>query len=322
MADRKLQIALYWGAACGGCDVAVLDTDAFILDLAAVADIRFWPIAVDGKYADLEAMADGELDLAIFNGAVRNSENQHVAELLRRKARLLVAFGSCAHLGGIPGLANDASRREIFDCAYLNNPSLEEGSITLPVTEKKIAGGTLDIPYFYRSVHRLDDVVDVDYYVPGCPPAPDQVKAVLLAVVKGELPPRGAVVGCSERAVCDDCQRRKDEKKVRRFFRPWQVIQDPERCLLEQGIVCAGSVTRSGCGVRCPESGMPCRGCYGPTAGVHDQGAKLVSAISSIIDSRDPAEIEDIVAQVPDIMGYAYRFSLPSATVPRTARSV
>ncbi len=110
MADPKLQIALYWGAACGGCDVAVLDTDAFILDLAAVADIRFWPIAVDGKYADVEAMADDELDLAIFNGAVRNSENQQVAELLRRKAKILVAFGSCAHLGGIPGLANQASR--------------------------------------------------------------------------------------------------------------------------------------------------------------------------------------------------------------------
>ena len=54
MAEKKLQVALYWGAACGGCDVAVLDTDAFILDLAAVADIRFWPIAVDGKYADVE----------------------------------------------------------------------------------------------------------------------------------------------------------------------------------------------------------------------------------------------------------------------------
>ncbi len=73
MADKKLQVALYWGAACGGCDVAVLDTDEFILAVAAAADIRLWPIAVDGKYADIEAMEDGELDLAIFNGAVRNS---------------------------------------------------------------------------------------------------------------------------------------------------------------------------------------------------------------------------------------------------------
>jgi F420-non-reducing hydrogenase small subunit len=300
----------------------VLDTDAFILELAAVADIRFWPIAVDGKYADVEAMADRELDLAIFDGAVRNSENRHVAELLRRKSKLLVAFGSCAHLGGIPGLANQASREEIFQRAYLRNPSLEDGNVTLPVTEKKVAAGTLEIPHFYRRVHKLDDVVDVDYYVPGCPPAPAQVKAVLLAVARGELPPRKSVVGCSERALCDDCERRKDEKKVKKFHRPWQVIQDPERCLLEQGIVCAGSVTRSGCGVRCPDSGMPCRGCYGPTPGVRDQGAKLVSALASIVDSRDPAQIASILGQIPDVMGYAYRFGLPSATIPRTARSV
>lgn len=321
MADQKLQVALYWGAACGGCDVAVLDTDAFILDLAAVADIRFWPIAVDGKYADVEAMADGELDLVIFNGAVRNSENQQVAELLRRKAKVLVAFGSCAHLGGIPGLANEASREEIFNRAYLKNPSLEEGNVALPVTEKKVAAGTLDIPHFFSRVHKLDEVVDVDYYLPGCPPAPDQVKAVLLAVVNGELPPKGSVVGCSERAVCDDCERVKDEKKVQKFYRPWQVIQDPERCLLEQGIICAGSVTRSGCGVRCPDSGMPCRGCYGPTAGVRDQGAKLVSAIASIVDSQNPDEIASILGQIPDVMGYAYRFGLPAATIQQSVRS-
>ena len=72
MAGEKLQIALYWGAACGGCDVAVLDTNEFILDVHAAADIRLWPIAVDGKYADVEAMEDGELDLALYNGAVRN----------------------------------------------------------------------------------------------------------------------------------------------------------------------------------------------------------------------------------------------------------
>ncbi len=127
MEKNKLQIALYWGAGCGGCDVAVLDTNEFILELAAVADIRLWPIAVDGKYNDIEAMDDGELDLAIFNGAVRNSENEHIAKLLRRKSKLVVAFGSCAHLGGIPALANLTSKEEIFERAYLKNPSTRRG---------------------------------------------------------------------------------------------------------------------------------------------------------------------------------------------------
>ncbi len=319
MADRKLQIALYWGAACGGCDVAVLDTNEFILELAAVADIRFWPIAVDGKYADVEAMADGELDLVIFSGAVRNSENERLAKLLRRKTSLLVAFGSCAHMGGIPGLANSVTREEILACAYLDNPTIEPGNRTVPRTTTPAGNGNdLELPQFYKRVYRLSDIVEVDYTVPGCPPAPAQVKAVLQAIAGGSLPPRGSVVGASERTVCDDCRRTKEEKRIKRFHRPWQIIQDPERCLLEQGILCAGSVTRSGCGVRCPDSNMPCRGCYGPAPNVRDQGAKFVSAVASIVDSKDPAEIDRILDGVPDILGYAYRFGLPGSKLQRS----
>jgi F420-non-reducing hydrogenase small subunit len=320
VAAKKLQVALYWGAACGGCDVAVLDTNEFILDVAAAADIRFWPIAVDGKYRDVEAMADGELDLALFNGAVRNSENEHVAKLLRQKSKLLVAFGACAHMGGIPGLANLATKDEILATAFLNNASIEPGNRTVPQPRTAVDGMTLQIPSFYRRVYCLGDIVDVDYIVPGCPPAPDQVKTVLLAVVKGELPPRHSVVGASDRAVCDDCQRTKSEKKVTGFHRPFEVIQDSSRCLLEQGILCMGSATRSGCGVRCPNSNQGCRGCYGPLPGVADHGARFLSALTSIVDSKDPKEIDRILAGVPDFISFAYRFSMPASILQRSQR--
>jgi F420-non-reducing hydrogenase small subunit len=318
---KKLQIALYWGAACGGCDVAVLDTNEFILDVAALADIRLWPIAVDGKYQDVEAMADGELDLTLFDGAVRNSENEHIAKLLRRKSKTLVAFGSCAHMGGIPGLANLTSREEIFTTAYLNNPSIEPGNRTVPYHETQVDGMALEIPSFYRRVYRLADIVDVDYFVPGCPPAPDQVKNVILAVVKGELPPRKSVVGASDRAVCDDCRRTKEEKKTKHFYRPFEIIQDPERCLMEQGILCMGAATRSGCGVRCPNSNQGCRGCYGPLPEVTDQGTKFLSALASMIDSKDPSEIDEILSHLPDFVGYAYRFGMPASKLQRSHRS-
>jgi len=317
MGERKLQVALYWGSACGGCDVAVLDTNEFLLDLAALADIRLWPIATDGKYRDVEAMADRELDLTIFSGAVRNSENEKMARLLRRKSKLLVAFGSCAHLGGIPGLANLVGLEEILATAYLNNPSIEPGNVTVPGPHSQAGGHDLEIPRLYPRVYKLDRIVEVDYYVPGCPPAPAQVKAVLLAVASGDLPVRGSVVGASDRAVCDECGRHKSEKMVKQFYRPWQIIQKPEECLLEQGIPCAGSATRGGCGVRCPGSGMPCRGCYGPLPSVKDQGAKIISALSSIIDSREPEEIERILDGVPDLVGLAYRFGLPASLLER-----
>ena len=264
MGDKKLQIALYWGSACGGCDVSVLDTNEFILDVAAAADIRMWPIAVDGKFKDLEAMEDGELDLAIFNGGVRNSENEHIALLLRQKSKMLLAYGACACMGGIPGLANLTSREKIFETAYLRNPSIEWGNGVVPQPETIVDGKVLDIPRFYRRVYKLDAVVDVDYYLPGCPPQPDQVKAALLAVVKGELPAKGSVVGAFDYALCEDCPRIRNEKKIKKFYRPWEIMADPDTCLLEQGILCCGVATRSGCGVRCPKSGIPCRGCYGP----------------------------------------------------------
>jgi F420-non-reducing hydrogenase small subunit len=320
VAGEKLQIALYWGAACGGCDVSVLDTNEFILDVAAAADIRMWPIAVDGKYADVEAMEDGELDLAIFNGAVRNSENEHIAKLLRQKSKLLVAFGSCAYMGGIPGLANLVPRDDIMSVAYLHNPSIEKGNVTLPRPETGMNGSKLTIPAFYKRVYKLDDIVPVDYYVPGCPPAADQVKAVLLAVVTGQLPAVGSVVGAATTALCDECPRAKSEKKVKGFHRPWQIMADPEQCLLEQGVLCAGAATRGGCGARCPSSGIPCRGCYGPLPGVVDQGAKLLSAVVSVIDSNDPEEIEHILDGLPDFTGFAYRFSAPASLLQRSVR--
>jgi F420-non-reducing hydrogenase small subunit len=323
VAEQKLQIAIYWGAACGGCDVSILDTDEFILEVDKLCDVRLWPIAADGKYADVEAMTDKELDVAIMNGAVRNSENEHIAKLLRRKSKVFVAYGSCASMGGIPSLANLVPRAEILERAYLDNPSLEPGNRTVPMPVTSKNGYELEIPVFYERVYRLDQIVDVDYYVPGCPPQPGQAQAAITALAmaltgQAEAPLKGSVVGAYERALCDDCPREKTEKKVKRFYRPWEIMQDPDKCLMEQGIFCAGSATRSGCGVRCPSSGIPCRGCYGPAPNVLDQGAKLVSAVASIIDSKDPDEIDAILETLPDFTSFANRYSTASSPLQRS----
>jgi F420-non-reducing hydrogenase small subunit len=118
--------------------------------------------------------------------------------------------------------------------------------------------------------------------------------------------------------VCDECPRTKSEKKITRFYRPQEIIPDPDICLLEQGLFCAGIATRAGCGALCPSVNMGCRGCYGPNEGVIDGGARLISAIASVIDAKTPEEIDAILDTLPDPAGYFYRFSLPHSLMHRT----
>jgi len=316
----KLKLAVYWAAACGGCCVSVLDVHEKLLDIIAAADLLFWPIALDTKYKDVEAMPDRFIDVTLFNGAIRNSENDHMAKLLRKKSKVLVAYGSCSHMGGIPGLANFTTKEAIFKRVYEESESTDNPEKIRPQPEFKVPEGVLEIPVFFNDVRTLDQVVPVDYYLPGCPPQSERLLEVFTAIVSGaELPPPGSVVGASEKSQCDECTRKKTDKKaVKRFFRPIEVIDDGETCFLEQGIICMGPATRSGCGVRCIVGNAPCRGCYGPPIGVPDPGAKMLSAIATMIDANDPAEIERIVATIDDPAGTFYRFSLPSSILRRT----
>ncbi len=316
----KLKLALYWAASCGGCEIAVLEINEHILDLDAAAEILFWPVAVDTKYDDVRRMPDGYIDVCLFNGAIRNSEQEEIAHLLRCKSKVLVAFGSCATEGCIPGLANLYTRDAIFERVYLTSQSTDNPEKVLPQVRTAVPEGEITIPEFYNTVLALDDVVPVEYYVPGCPPQPHQIWKVIQAIVAGNLPEPPAVVGAGEKTCCDECRRIKNVKKVKRFYRPFEIIPDPEICLLEQGLLCMGPATRSGCGegkALCVDANMPCRGCYGPPPGVIDQGAKMLSAIASVIDSNDPEEIARIIDTIHDPVGTFYRFSLSKSLLRR-----
>src|SRR5512136_675907 len=314
----KLKLALYWAATCGGCDVAVLDLNEKILDLAAAVDIYLWPVAMDYKYHDAESWTDGFIDVCLFNGAIRNSEGEHMAHLLRRKSKTLVAFGSCACFGGIPGLANAANAAQVFQRVYQETWSTENPDGIRPQTRTIVPEGELTLPQFYETVRSLGQVEDVDYYVPGCPPVPERIWEVIGAIVGGQLPAKGATLGASNTTLCDECPRRKEEKMVDGFVRPHLVEADKERCLLEQGIVCLGPATRGGCGARCLRAWMPCRGCYGPTDRVTDQGAKMLCAIASVIAAEDEAGVKKALDGIVDPLGTMYRFTLPTSLLQRS----
>jgi F420-non-reducing hydrogenase small subunit len=313
----KGKLALYWAASCGGCDIAVLAVNEKILDVAAAFDIVFWPVAVDAKVHDVEKMPDGSIDVCLFNGAIRTSEQEYMAHLLRKKAKALVAFGSCAHEGGIPGLANMNDREQIFATAYRETPSTVNPDGVRPQHETEVPEGTLHLPVFYDSVRTLDQTVPVDYYLPGCPPEADRIWDAVVAILEGKLPEPGSVIGV-DTTVCEECPRTRSEKRIREFKRTWQVIPDSETCLLEQGLLCCGIATRAGCGARCPQVNSPCIGCYGPTNEVQDYGVRLMGALASSIDSNDPEEVDRIIEEgLPDPIGSFYRFSLAASLLRR-----
>lgn len=318
MSEKKPKLALYWASSCGGCEIAVLALHEKILDVAEAFDIVFWPCVMDFKYEDVEAMDDGEIDVCLFNGAIRNDENAHMAHLLRRKSKVLVAFGACAFGGSMPGLANFTDRDAIFNWVYKDSPSTDNPDNVVPQKYVSVPEGELELPGFWRTVKTLVQVVPVDYFLPGCPPEAPQIEAAVNAIVTGQLPPPGSVIG-PDVTVCDECPRVKHEKKIKRFYRPQEIIPDPDTCLLEQGLFCAGIATRAGCGALCPQVGMGCRGCYGPNEGVVDHGAKILTGIASVLDADTAEEAEAILDTLPDPAGYFYRFHLPQSLLRRRA---
>ncbi len=319
----KPKFALYWAASCGGCEIAFLDIREKILDFDQAVDLVFCPCLMDFKYQDVEAMGDGTIDVTLFNGGIRNEENLHLARLLRQKSKTLVAFGSCAYEGCIPGLANLSSREEIFDYVYHQSPSVIKSETARPQTVTETPSGRLTLPAVFENLRTLEQVVDVDYKMPGCPPVAEQIWAVVETVLSGKLPPKGSLIGVNPKTVCDECPRKKEEKKVKAYLRPHLVNPrdiDPVKCLLEQGIICNGPAIHAGCGALCPRVNLGCRGCYGPADGIQDVGAKLAGAVASIIDYDDPEDIQKVVDQILDPVGTFYRFGLASSIVGRRLR--
>jgi len=315
----KPKVAFYWCASCGGCEEAVVDLAEDILKVVDAVEFVLWPVAMDFKIKDVEALQDKEIAVSFINGAVRTAEQEHISRLLRQKSGLVVAFGACAHLGGIPGLANFSSREKIFQYVYQDSPSVVNPDHILPQLKTQMKEGDLTLPEFYDTVHALDQVIEVDYYLPGCAPPPDLIMNAVEAILSGNLPEKGSVLA-PDKSLCDTCKRkesRPENATIKEIKRVHEVVLDPEKCFLEQGIICLGPATRDGCGERCINANMPCRGCFGPTSRVHDQGAKFLSAFASIIDANDEEEIRRITDSIVDPAGIFYFYSLPVSMLQR-----
>jgi F420-non-reducing hydrogenase small subunit len=316
-APGKPRVAFYWNASCGGCEEAVVDLGDRFAGLLERVEVVLWPLAMDFKRSDVEALPDGGIDIAFVNGAVRLDEQEDWSRLLRRKARLLVSFGACAHMGGVVGLGNLSDPEELLEAVYRLPPSVSNPEAPLPGT----GAGPLSLPVLLPRALPLGEVVEVDYTVPGCPPSPAVVQAAIDLLLGHALPPRGAVLAPNA-ALCETCPRKgsmPERLEVTALRRLATSRIDPEACFLAQGLVCLGPGTRQGCQPGCLEAGMPCRGCSGPLDGVRDGGAALLSAFASLFQGGE-REVAALGAALPDPVGTFWRYSYAAGLLPRRVR--
>jgi len=288
------------------------------LDVASAVEIVLWPIALDFKYSRLDSIPDKGIALSIISGSVRNSEHREMAELLRKKSQTVwplarapvtVELRACELQGQGGYLQLGVSGR-----ATVVNP---QG--VYPQPESKVDGKSLTLPEFYDHVYTLDQIITVDYYLPGCPPPAELVATSIKAVLTGDLPPRGSSLA-PRKALCDTCPRNKKKPQrieIGEIKRIHTVEANPDSCFLAEGFICLGPATRGGCGETCIKINIPCRGCFGPVPGIIGQGPKYLSTLTSLIKAERDEDIKEIIDSIDDPAGYFYRFTEPASILGR-----
>ena len=284
MAD-KVKIGTMWLGGCSGCHLSIADFHESLLDVLELADFEFSPVLMDTKYDEVP-----ELDVLIVEGGIRNEENRELAEMLNEKAKLVIAYGTCSCYGGIPGLGNLWTVDELEQEAYINSCSTVNPEGIIP---------NEDVPALESRVRPLSSAMDIDLIIPGCPPRSDVVAEAVLTLLRGET------IELPSTNLCEVCPREKPPAGLAMDFIKRQFeVGAPEKdlCLISQGLICMG----------------PCRGCYGPTSKVLDQGAKMISAIASDygVDEDKTVDPETVADQLDDIVGTFYTYTLPAALVP------
>lgn len=322
MAD-KVKVGFLLLGGCAGCEMAVVDLSEALVDALAHLEVVFWaPTVADVKYDDLESMEDGYIDVAFIDGMIRLDEHIHMANVMRKKAKTVIAFGVCAALGGTAGMGSLHSKEDLFAKAFKNTPTTDNPDGVYPQPRCLVDGKyDLTLPAYEDKVRTLNQIIDVDYYIGGCPPHQSHVGAAIGALLSGQMPPKGSWI-TNGKAVCDVCTRNpagkedgKGRAMVNQIMRTVDGEPDKDICLLQQGYICFGPITQGDCGGSCLNVNIPCRGCGGPIPGNEDYGAQALSSIGSIL--KDESVTQQLMEKYPNLAKFFYRYALPSGTLPR-----
>jgi NAD-reducing hydrogenase small subunit len=168
----RLRLATVWLGGCSGCHMSFLDLDEWLIDLAAQADVVFTPFMDTKEYPE-------NVDACLAEGAVANEDNLEMIQKVRARTKVLVSFGDCAVTGNVTALRNPLGRAL---------PVLERSYVELADLTPQIPAEPGIIPRLLDRVEPVHRVVDVDVYLPGCPPPAGRIRKTLEALLAGKKP--------------------------------------------------------------------------------------------------------------------------------------
>lgn len=256
---------------CAGCEVSLLNASEWYDKFNLV----YMPLVVSShKVPD-------DVEVLLISGGVRNDEDAYNLQRAVKNVDRVIAVGTCAISGGVTNLGDRDDVREIF------------------LSDAK----RMHLPHLLSKTHPVDAFVDVDLYLPGCPPTPELFMAALLN------PPDFKAAGI----VCGECGRKKlmdMRPKHLLGFQQGEVL--PDICLINQGYLCVGTSTRGGCRAICTRAGHPCVGCRGPSnAFIEKESAVWLENIKRVFERMTdiPPEEIDEALRSPQLSMFLFQFS-------------
>ena len=250
-------------SSCGGCHNALFSIGEPLVALLCNHSLSFSTYLMDRR-------SISPSDVVVATGGIRNEEELEVASETARTSRKIIAVGSCAVYGGVGGFQNLTQAPAPEDC---------------------------DLPRLLDNMLPLDSRMDIELYIPGCPPPPHLIFEALKSVLQGYTPPH------FDGTVCSECPRRVKHKGITAFSQYPGGGEPPESCLINAGLLCLGPVTRGGCHAVCPARGSICIGCRGPShmvlsSQLHSVFSDMVKYVSLTTGVREDRSAKQMMSML------------------------